>query len=444
MKPRAEEVAARTPPERDRFIDFLRAASIMLVVLGHWLVVAIEVRGDTIHGEHVLDVVPWTHPLTWLFQVIPVFFMVGGFANAMSWESERREGSGQWVPWVLRRTQRLLRPTTLFLAVGVVTAVAAVAAGADRGTVDEAGWLVNVALWFLAVYAGIAAAAPMLLALHERWGVRVLALLVAGVAVVDVARLGFGVPYIGLANFALAWLALHQLGFLLRDGTLTRSRLVPPALGVGGILLVAGLTIIGPYPVSMVNVPGAEFHNAAPPTFALVALGFAQAGIVLTVRPAVDRWLRRPMVWLAVVTVNAVILTIYLWQLVPLVAVALVQRETGFLPQPEIGSGAWWALRPAWVAILAVLLLPIVAVAGRFERRAPRSEPAREGRYGLGSMVAAGAGILMASGGIAAFTIGGMHGDGPLGLPLVAIALYAPALGLLRLARGFGTQPRSR
>jgi fucose 4-O-acetylase-like acetyltransferase len=440
---RVAELAATTPAERIRSIDFLRAVSIMLVMLGHWLVIAIVVRADRIEGRSVLAVLPWTHPLTWLFQVMPLFFMVGGFANAKSWESEREQGPARWVPWVLRRTERFLRPTTIFLAIGLATVVLASAAGVRPGLIEEAGWLVNIALWFLAVYVGIAAAAPFMLALHERWGIRAFAGLISGVALVDVARVGLGVPFVGLANFGLGWLALHQLGLLLRDGTLTRRRLVPPAMAVGGLLALVTLTALGPYPVSMVNVPGAALQNTAPPTAALVALGLAQAGLVLSVRPGVDRWLERPRVWLAVVSVNAIVLTIYLWHLVPVIIVALVQRETGWLPEPEIGSGAWWAVRALWVGILALILVPLVAAAGRFERSGRKWAPASEAGRGYPTAILAALGVLMASGGLALFTLDGLHGDGPLGLPLPALTLYASALVLLRIARTIVTGTRS-
>ena len=36
----AARLAAQTPPERNRYVDFLRAASICLVITGHWLVIA--------------------------------------------------------------------------------------------------------------------------------------------------------------------------------------------------------------------------------------------------------------------------------------------------------------------------------------------------------------------------------------------------------------------
>ena len=37
----AKELAAATPEERNRYVDFLRAVSILVVITGHWLVVAL-------------------------------------------------------------------------------------------------------------------------------------------------------------------------------------------------------------------------------------------------------------------------------------------------------------------------------------------------------------------------------------------------------------------
>ena len=36
-RPLADQLAAATPPSRDRFVDLVRAVSIVAVVLGHWL-----------------------------------------------------------------------------------------------------------------------------------------------------------------------------------------------------------------------------------------------------------------------------------------------------------------------------------------------------------------------------------------------------------------------
>ena len=34
----AHDMATKTPPDRNRYVDFLRAISILFVILGHWLI----------------------------------------------------------------------------------------------------------------------------------------------------------------------------------------------------------------------------------------------------------------------------------------------------------------------------------------------------------------------------------------------------------------------
>jgi fucose 4-O-acetylase-like acetyltransferase len=99
----------QTSPDRDRYADFLRVLSISLVVLGHWLAAVVLVRdGELVTGRlHAL--VPWTQWLTWVFQVMPVFFIVGGFVNARSWSRAARDKQS-WSAWTRRRCQRLLVP----------------------------------------------------------------------------------------------------------------------------------------------------------------------------------------------------------------------------------------------------------------------------------------------------------------------------------------------
>jgi fucose 4-O-acetylase-like acetyltransferase len=430
---RAQEIHERTPAHRDRYVDFLRAVSILFVVAGHWLVIHVFVDEGTVTGLNVLGELRWTHWATWVFQVMPVFFFVGGFANAASWDSHRRKRGGRWVPWVLQRADRLLRPTTLFLGLGVALVVVARAAGVEPAFLDQAAWLVVIALWFLATYLGLTAASPLMLAAHERWGAMVAAALVAGVVVVDVVRLGFGIEWVGLVNFALGWLVFQQLGFLWRDGTLTRSRTLAPAAAIGGLALLIGLTVAGPYPVSMVAVPGEVLDNTAPPTFALVVLGVAQMGVALTLRPLADGLLGRPRPWFAVVSVNTVIMTIYLWHLVPVAVVGLLMPALPWIPQPEVQSAAWLAWRPAWVAALGLLLVPMVLLASGAERAGAEGEPPPERGWGRGAAAALGLGVLLASLGLYLFTTEGLHGDGPLGLPVAALATYLPGVLLIRL-----------
>ena len=59
---------------------------------------------------------------------------------------------------------------------------------------------------------------------------------------------------------------------------------------------------------------------------------------------------------------------VYLWHMVPVVIVAIAFYPTGVLPQPAIGSAEWWELRPAWIALLAMVLIPLIAGLVRLHR----------------------------------------------------------------------------
>ena len=155
---RAEQVDAATPASRNRVVDFLRAAAITVVVLGHWTIIAVDADGGILpHG--VLDSATWTHPLTWVFQVMPIFFLVGGYSNGLSWRSARRKeiGYGQWLRTRLRRLGIPLIPLLLaWLVIGVV----AVAAGAPNATVQLASQMALIPTWFLAAYLMVIIVAP--------------------------------------------------------------------------------------------------------------------------------------------------------------------------------------------------------------------------------------------------------------------------------------------
>src|SRR5690606_28146887 len=108
----------------------------------------------TVGGFSALAVLTWARPVTWLFQVMPVFFMVGGFANAASLRSRLRrpDRAAATVDWLLDRGARLTYPTAVLLAVVAIAAVAAGLAGVDRGQIGTAAWLATLPLWFLVAY----------------------------------------------------------------------------------------------------------------------------------------------------------------------------------------------------------------------------------------------------------------------------------------------------
>ena len=157
---RAEDLAALARSERNRYVDLLRAMSILVVVVGHWLMAAPQVLPDgTLRAGHLLADVPRTQWLTWAFQIIPVFFFVGGFSNAASWRSARGDG----VPygrWLRDRLRRLLVPVFPLLAVWGIGAVVALRTGIDPDLFRIGSQAALVPVWFLATYVVVVTTSP--------------------------------------------------------------------------------------------------------------------------------------------------------------------------------------------------------------------------------------------------------------------------------------------
>jgi hypothetical protein len=430
---RAAELAAKTPPSRNRYVDFLRAAAILCVVGGHWLAAAPYVDElGRLQATHVLAVADWTHWLTWAIQVMPVFFIVGGFSNGLTWRAARRDGVSYGV-WLDARLRRLVWPVVPLLAAWVALGIAAHAGGARPEMLRIGSQMALIPTWFLAVYVGVAALVPLSHAAWERFGFASF-WAVAGVAILlDVLFCAADLRGLGWANYLFVWSAVHQLGYAWGDGRF-RSGKLGLALFVLGVVLLIALTTWGPDPRAMVGVPGEPISNTSPPKITLLALAMAQGGLLLAVQDAARRWLAGARAWTATILVNGMIMTIYLWHLTAMLAVIVLSEALGGPGlRVEPGSGAWWASRPLWHAVLAVALLPFVAVFGRFERPKPRAGPAPGAIRQL-----AGAALVCAS--LALLALGGIGGDGPLGLrPVVLGAAFLGSLLILGPAIRRGT-----
>jgi fucose 4-O-acetylase-like acetyltransferase len=112
-------LADRTPDSRERYVDFLRALSIGVVVFGHWLAAVITWRDGDIGGTNALEVVDGMWALTWVLQVMPLFFFVGGFSNLKTWRALRQRG-GDYTEFLHGRIARLMKPTAIFIGFWMV------------------------------------------------------------------------------------------------------------------------------------------------------------------------------------------------------------------------------------------------------------------------------------------------------------------------------------
>ena len=166
---RALEMARATPPSRNRYVDFLRAASIMVVVFGHWLMAGAFFANDELTVFNLLSENSNVHYLTWILQVMPIFFLVGGFANAASWRAAQRKQES-YGSWLRARLRRLLLPVVPLLIVWSFGAAVLLDRGVDFNLVQLGSQAALVPVWFLATYVAIVAFTPLTLSAWERWG----------------------------------------------------------------------------------------------------------------------------------------------------------------------------------------------------------------------------------------------------------------------------------
>lgn len=421
---RAGVMARQAPPERNRYVDFLRAFSILAVVVGHWLVAAPYMRGGAVEGGHLLGILPWTQWLTWGFQVMPLFFLVGGFSNGASWAAGQREGR-RFADWFAARIRRLINPVLPVLIAWSLFAFFGTSLGIDRGIVKMAVQLALIPVWFLAVYLIVTALTPISWRAWARFRWRSFGVLVGGAVVIDAAALIGGLPYVNFLNFLFVWVAIHQLGYAWQTGAFAKPG-VAAMWGIAGLAALSLLIGVGPYPAAMIGVPGATLSNSMPPTLALLALGVMQTGLALSLERPARALLDRPAAWTAVVLVNGMIMTVYLWHLTAFVLVVVAAwilggAGLGLMP----GSAAWWFARPLWFALYSLVLLPLILAFSRFER-------------GTGSGAGDGiahwrliAGMLMICSGLAltaAISIASPHGATGVRLWVVALPLAGAAL----------------
>ena len=375
----AAHQAAQTPPQRNRYVDLLRAASICLVILGHWLVVAIHAEGYNLSIQDIRSVAPWVRWLTWLFQVMPVFFLVGGYVNALGWQSAQRRREN-YAAWLARRLQRLVLPVLPVLAAWILIGayLARVFSSGGDGLHSPSIILKNASqfallpAWFLVVYILMILLTPLSYRAWQRYGFASFAALTTAAALTDFLDLGAGWHILGWLNYLFVWLAVHQLGYAWQAG---RIGAPPRALlwAAAGLAALIALVSFGPYPVSMVSMRTQEISNSLPPRITLLALGVVQTGLLLALEKPARRLLQRGALWTATVLINRFIMTVFLWHVTALVtAVGLIfitgDWERYFFLSIVPGTSAWWLTRPLWIAVLIVVLIPFVYLFHRFER----------------------------------------------------------------------------
>ena len=245
-----DRMASATPDTRDRYVDFLRAASISAVVLGHWFISINHWESERIFTTSAIGETSWLWLGTWFLQVIPIFFFVGGFANLTTYASFERRGATTR-SFLRARLARLLRPALVFIGVWVVIEIVlhfvdCCGDGVFRGVKAPPATVPFGPLWFLGVYILVVLVSPVTILLQRQFGIGVpIVLLLAAIAgdafgflgrIRTIHKESFPVPDLGCLHqieVAHGWIWDHFPGrvrsggrFVCRyiDGTHTVSR----------------------------------------------------------------------------------------------------------------------------------------------------------------------------------------------------------------------------
>lgn len=332
------QAAVETHADRDRIVDAARALSLVIVVAGHAFMGVVSWQYGIPRVGNILAAFPWTQVITWVFQIVPLFFFAGGAANTISWDKHVAR-DGTYAEWMWMRAQRLLRPLWVYLIIMGFIAVVVTALAPTR-VADPLMHLTTQLFWFLGSYILVTALTPVFKPTTPMLGViRTFSLLVA-CAFVDVLLLFQGWPNaIGLVNFVLVWTVPAYLGSLWARGTFEKySRTFLFSVLAAGLVVNGTLIRFGPWPISLVGMPGDPVSNMAPPTIVLAIHCVNWVVLVALLKGPLTRLLAREKIWRRVTWVNLVAMTLYLWHLPMLVMLIVISHFFGLDRPTRLGA----------------------------------------------------------------------------------------------------------
>ena len=408
---------------RDSAVDLVKAACLLVVVGLHAIMAGVTVDAEGLVVTNALEGNYWFAWSTWAVQVMPLFFLLGGFASIQQWRRMREKGA---VPadYIRQRVNRLAKPALLPIAlVGATLATLALTTGISPEVLGQVGFRIGQPLWFLLCSAFV----PLMTTLHERAPRLTLVGLIGTAAIVDTVSVTFTLPGVNILNFVFVWLAIQQLGFWYADGFFARlPRWSLLAAGVGAFGLLVVLTLGVGYSTDM-------YVNLNPPTVCILVLGVGQMFLVAFAHPWLERLAALSPVKRSADAINRNSMTIYLWH-VPVVVIIALTMLGAALPMPEPLSRDWWQTRPLFLALVAVGMIPVVLLIARLERRSLAFVPTRM------PAILAAAKVVLSVAGVATILVVGFTPVWSwaigLGLLAVAVLIGPPKVRALR--------PRSR
>ncbi|OBB05776.1 acyltransferase [Mycobacteriaceae bacterium 1482268.1] len=420
MFPSPAEVEANTPATRDRAIDVIRIVSLVGVVVGHTIMATSIIRDDVFIWSNLLTASVVFQALTWVFQIMPLFFFAGVAACVHSWQCGE-----SWGNWLMRRCTRLYRPVFYYLAFWI-SALAILRYFLPEHVYEPVAGISIQLLWFLGAYVCVLATVPLLARITTTARLfGAVAGTYAVIAVIDAIRINVDAPSgLGYLNL-VAWLIPGMLGVAYRRRLLAgRAALT---LGLGMFVVNLLLMWAGPYELSLVGIETQHLKNMTPPSLLLAGHAIMMCALAIAAAPAIARWAQRPRVWWLTAIGNSGAMTLYLWHIPPLLAMHLVFDYFGY-PRYDAGAAGFVALSILQMLIMAALVATVFVVLRPLENN---PLPLWDGGFvaATGTRSAAVGALLCAAGAATLASVGwGLKGPGLYCVAVMLAALIAARL----------------
>lgn len=359
------DLDTRTTPDtvrgRDRSVDVARLAALVVVMFGHCALLLATIDSGGVRIGNLLGALPALAPVTWVVQVMPLFFLAGGAAGAYGWHPGR-----PWGSWLFTRAQRLCRPVFWYLAAWSV-GLLAVHLLLGEESADALGRESVALLWFLGVYLIALAFVPALTRLRTGRAVAVLvACLLAAAWAVDGIRSAVGTPGAGVVNFLVVWLIPVVIGVAYARGLF--HPLAALAVAVTALAAQCVLAATGVYEVALVVTGTEHTSNVSPPTLLLGLQCTWMSCLFVVLAGPVRRWAARPRVWQVVATGNGGAMTLYLWH-IPAIAVAAFTLHALGLDAYDVEAPHFWALLALRAVVFAGVMAALFRLLSPLEHR---------------------------------------------------------------------------
>jgi len=409
----AKDTPSLSPTEQAqaRYLGFIRILSLTGIVLAE-SIMALAFWGPANPG--------WLWPLTWVLQLVPLFFLTGGQANLLAWR-----GADSYASYLTGRIGWLIQPVLAFVTAWLVVPLSLELLQAPEQAIVAFGRIVLQPLWLLGLYLLVVAALPAMHRLHRHRPIATpLVLLAAAVAIALVGR-GSLATHAGGIVIALLF---QQVAFHYADGRLWRvPRPVLVATAVAGLLGLIALTTVGGFAKLLIAEP-TEYASFAPSLLGMLLVGLIQVCLVALPRERGVRAVADSAVARGVAVVRAAPVTTYLFYLCAMLLLAGVIAAARTAGLSTLGTD--WLTQPRRIFAIALIGVPTVLAFLLVERRAtvpdgfldePDPEPPDRSVVQLDA-IAAALGVAYAALGILGFAATGITGSTQppvvFGLPL--------------------------